>query len=293
MKAIRPFVLRGRRETLRHHTLLVPMSWRRERPFQDTIADPCGYDELIKSIQRFRGASYLADGALRGNQLSADGRHCQSVDFDSWHLVKQDELGAVISCARYHALPDPRFDHTSTSKSALASSPEWRPKVKAVVDDAIRRAVNRGAVFAELGGWCLANAARNTSHALRTVLHMYALGEILGGTIGLSTATKRHSSSSILQRLGAQKAHFRGEVLPSYFDPAHDCEMELLQFDSLRPAPRYARQIAEYAEQMRTELRVVCHDLTPPASSRSLLPREIALRSPTPVEMHGLRTYNM
>jgi hypothetical protein len=225
----------------------------------------------MDAIQRFRGKSYLQDGALRPDNLTPDGRHCQRADYDSWHLVVQDQHGEVITCARYHPIKDPRFESTVASKSALAHSPEWQGKLKRVVEDSIGRANAQGANFAELGGWCVAQSARNSCQALRSVLCMYALGEILGGCIGLSTATTRHSSSSILQRLGAQKAALNGEVLPRYFEPAFDCEMELLQFDSNRPAARYASQIAEYNHMMKTEMRVVCRHAEPPTSVSSLV----------------------
>jgi hypothetical protein len=99
---------------------------------------------------------------------------------------------------------------------------------------------------------------------------MFALGEILGGTVGLSTATKRHSSSSILQRLGAQNAGVNGDPLPAYYEPMFDCEMELLQFDSLRPAERYAPRVAEYAAMMKSDIRVLCREAAPSSNNSSL-----------------------
>jgi hypothetical protein len=258
------------RRQLRNHTLIAPITWHQERRFKDLVVDPSGHDDLIGAVQRFRGKAYLEDGALHPNQLTSDGRFCQSMDYNSWHLVVQDDLGEIVSCARYYPISDPRFESTAASKSALAKSPEWRAKVKRAVEASIRQAAERGATFAELGGWCVANGSRNSAQALRTVLLMFALGEILGGTVGLSTATKRHSSSSILQRLGAQNAGVNGEELPSYYEPMFDCEMELLQFDSLRPAERYAPRVAEYAALMKSEIRVLCREAAPSSCNSSL-----------------------
>jgi hypothetical protein len=258
------------RRQLRNHTLIAPTTWHQERRFTDLVVDPTGHDDLIGAVQRFRGKAYLEDGALHPNQLTSDGRFCQPADYNSWHLVVQDDLGEVVSCARYYPLKDPRFESTAASKSALAKSPQWRAKVKRAVEASIRQAAERGATFAELGGWCVANQSRNSAQALRTVLLMFALGEILGGTVGFSTATKRHSSSSILQRLGAQNAGIDGEALPSYYEPAFDCEMELLQFDSLRPAPRYAPRVAEYAALMKSEIRVLCRESATSSCGASL-----------------------
>jgi len=264
----------SQRHSLRNHTLLAPLSWHQGHRFQDLLVDPAIHGNLIGAIQRFRGKSYLADGALRAGQLTADGRHCQPIDDNSWHLVVQDDLGQIISCARYHPISKPQFETTVASKSALAGSPEWRAKVKGAVESSIRQASARGASFAELGGWCVAKASRNTSEAFRSVLCMYALCEILGGAVGVSTATTRHASSSILQRMGAQKAALNGEVLPSYFEPMFDCEMDLLQFDSLRPAKRYAHHVAEYRTRMKAEVRVICCEPAPAAypAARAALP---------------------
>ena len=255
---------------LRNHTLLAPATWHQVHRFRDLTVDESGHDELIGAIQRFRGKAYMEDGALSAGALTADGRHCQAVDAASWHLVVRNDNGDILSCARYFPLTTPRFESTIMSKSALANSAEWREKVKQAVEASIKRANARGAVFAELGGWCVAKESRNSTQALRTVLLMYALGEVLGGTVGLSTATKRHSSSSILQRLGAKRADVNGEVLPAYFEPMFDCEMELLQFDSLHPAERYAPQVAEYSAIMKRGIRVVCAQPAPPTCIASL-----------------------
>jgi len=250
--------------------LLAPLSWKRQSQFDEVVVNECSYDHLLSALQRFRGRSYLADGALRPSDLTSDGRHQQPIDSHSWHLVIQNEVDEVVSCARYYSLPNPSFETTLTSRSRLANQPEWRTQVRSVVENSIRLAADRGAQFAELGGWCVAESVRNTAHALRSVLSMYALGEILGGTVGLSTATTRHSSSSILQRLGAEKADWQGRPLPTYFEPMFDCDMELLQFDSSKPAPKYASQIANYQKQMRSSVRVICRGSSVPTCISSL-----------------------
>jgi len=270
MKSEFQFSSEDTRRQLRNHTLIAPSTWQQECCFKDMVVDPERHDSLIGAVQRFRGKSYLADGALHPNQLTSDGRFCQSVDYSSWHLVVQDDAGAIVSCARYYPILNPRFEATAASKSALANRPEWRGKVRRAVETSIEQAARRGAVFAELGGWCVASDSRHSAQVLRTVLLMFALGEILGGTVGLSTATKRHSSSAILQRLGAQNAGTNGEPLPAYYEPMFDCEMELLQFDSLRPAERYAPRIAEFGSAMKRDIRVLCREASPVHYNSSL-----------------------
>ena len=104
---------------------------------------------------------------------------------------------------------------------------------------------------------------------------------MLGGTVGLSTATRRHSSSSILQRLGARRAQLHGEELPAYYDPLFDCEMELLEFDSQRPAARYAEHIHHFRSEITQKVRVICHPKAAPTSADSLGGLLRALRAST------------
>lgn len=275
--------LSGPRENeLRNHVLIAPAGWSQVQGFYRASVDPDGHADLIGAVQRFRGRCYLADGAIRPDELTADGRHVQPMDDASWHLVIRSDEGDVISCARYHSVKNPRFESTVAAGAALAQSPDWRAKVARIVERSIREANARGANFAELGGWCVADLSRHSRHALRSVLYMFALGELLGGTIGLSTATTRHCSSSILQRLGARKASLDGEELPAYYDRRFDCQMELLQFDSLRPSPKYARQVAEYRALLRSDMRVLCATEVAPTSIASLTSLLAALTAALP-----------
>jgi hypothetical protein len=52
-------------------------------------------------------------------------------------------------------------------------------------------------------------------------------------------ATVRHSSSTILRRLGGSLLEVGGAMVPPYYDPKYRCEMELLRFDSRRPSAKY------------------------------------------------------
>jgi hypothetical protein len=99
--------------------------------------------------------------------------------------------------------------------------------------------------YVEVGGWALAPEFRGTSEALRIALGSFSLARLLGGCIGVTTATERHCSASILRRIGGQPLKVQGIEIPRYFDPRFDCEMEILRFDSARPNPRFERWIEE------------------------------------------------
>jgi hypothetical protein len=75
---------------------------------------------------------------------------------------------------------------------------------------------------------------------------------MLGGGIGIATATRRHGSSSILRRLGGRPLVIQGTELPSYYDPQYGCEMEILRFDSEEPNPRYEVWINDLSDYLQT-----------------------------------------
>jgi hypothetical protein len=86
---------------------------------------------------------------------------------------------------------------------------------------------------------------------LRMVLGAYAFSREFGGAVGLATATVRHSSASILRRIGGQPLERGGETVPAYADRQYNCEMELLRFYSWALNPRYDVWIEEMAEEIR------------------------------------------
>ena len=105
------------------------------------------------------------------------------------------------------------------------------------------------------------------------ILTAYGLARSLGGTLGVSTVTTRHSSSSMLRRIGLASLLSRGAELPPYFDPHYNCEMEILRFDSDRPNPRYESWIDE-SQTYLAMAPVICAK----AGDRSLEQIRVAIR---------------
>lgn len=225
--------------------------------FARTAHSSSRHRKLLVTLQRFRGSNYLADGAIQPHELSPDGRHIESIDHDSWHFLTLDPDDQIVSCARYHENYNPSFESTVAATCALAHHPLWQASLRSAVSGAIHSARSRKMRFAELGGWCVSKHCRNSSQAIRTVLSMYALGEILGGTVGISTATTRHASSAILQKLGGSRLEDGGQPLPTYIEPKYRCEMELLQFDTSKPASRYAETISGLSAAMQASVEVL------------------------------------
>ena len=125
--------------------------------------------------------------------------------------------------------------------------------------------------YAEVGGWAVARESRCTSEGLLLALGAYSLGRALGGALGLTTATVRHSSSTILRRLGGGHLEAGGTAVPSYYDPRYRCEMELLRFDSRRPNAKYAGLIDTLAGKL-TNVLVVANTVASDAFAGALRP---------------------
>ena len=220
--------------------------------FTKAATDPSRRVQLLAEAQKLRGKTYLEDGAIEPWQLASDGRHVQTADYASWHLLTLDEDGHVAACARY--LPHPNtisFSDLSVSHSALAQCPTWGPALREAIDGELASARRRNCPYIELGGWAIAETLRCTTEAIRMALTAYGLGRAFGGALGISTVTLRHCSASILRRIGGLSLTAQGAALPAYYDPQYKCEMEILRFDSAFLNPRYGMWVDDCQSQLR------------------------------------------
>lgn len=226
--------------------------------FGDLEYDPSGHEELLASMQRLRGSQYLQDGAINADELSPDGRHRLSIDDESWHLLSVDGGGSVCGCVRYRKYANTAgFDDLGVRNSALARWPHEGLRLRRAVETELGVARLRQVSYVEVGGWAIAPEYRFSTEALRTALATYALARNLGGCLGITTATVRHSSSAILRKIGGASLQWDGEELPAYYDPQYRCDMEILRFDSKNPAAKYAQLVDQLSREIR-EVPVIC-----------------------------------
>jgi hypothetical protein len=239
---------RGARQLGRQSILLAPSQSAASRFVQASV-DPSRHHRLLAEAQRLRGRVYVQDGAIQPSELSGDDRHIQAADDHAWHLLTVDENEAVIGCIRYFAHePSVRFSELSLAESGITRSAQLGTRVRAAVETELDCARRRGVWYVELGGWAVCESLRCTTEAVRTLLTVYALSQVRGGAVGLSSATTRHHSSSILRRIGGRPLKAHGVEVPSYYDATYACEMELLSFDSESPNERYAGWIRDCRE---------------------------------------------
>ena len=225
---------------IRRLALLAPVGLTIPSIFHRVREDSHGHRALLSEIQRFRGRIYLDDHAIDHTSL-IDGRHILPADEYSWHLLLQDDSGKVCGCLRYrtHELGS-LCSSLSVFRASIASSARWGSPMREAIALEMKLASSQDLSFVEVGGWAMAGHVRGTSGALRIALAAYSLGHLLGGALGVTTATRRHCSSSILRRIGGKSLECAGTAIPPYYDPQYKCNMEILRFDSSNPNPRYS-----------------------------------------------------
>jgi hypothetical protein len=223
--------------------LLAPPNASGLHVFRNVDIDSTLRGALLRQMQRLRGSVYLEDGAISRELLRA-GRHETPEDEKSWHLLVLDPQHHVAGCAWYMEHEHGAVvDQLRANSCPLAQQEPWSHRVRSAIEGELARARRLGMRFAEVGGWAVAQQHRCKSEALLLALATYSLGRLSGGALGLTTATVRHGSSTMLRRLGGSHLLSSDGPVPSYYDPRYNCEMELLRFDSRRPAARFAALI--------------------------------------------------
>jgi hypothetical protein len=222
----------------------------------NVVVDGRRHRQFLWDLQRLRGRIYLKDGALQPHQLSPGGLHQTPEDERGWHMLSFNGHGHLNACALYLEHHNTvSFDDLRVRHSALASDAAWRPKLSIAIASELARARHEGLKYVELAGWAVAEESRGTSGPLALALAVYGFSRRRGGgALGLTTATFRHCSATILKRLGGSRFEVDGSELPPYFDPKYNCMMEMLRFDSRRPNPKYVWLIDMLREKLSNVL---------------------------------------
>jgi hypothetical protein len=219
--------------------------------FPHVSVDAPRHAELVREVQRFRGGIYLKDGAIQPHQVTVDGRHETPEDENSWHLLLLDKDRHVCAAALYLEHENTvTFDRLRVRHCAMAQDREWRDKLVRAVDGELDRARREGMRYVELGGWAVSEESRGTAGPLALALALHGFSRRAAGALGMTTATFRHCSSTILKRLGGSRFEVDGVTLPPYFEPRYQCLMELLRFDSRTPQSKYQNLVDHMRDTM-------------------------------------------
>lgn len=249
-----------------HNQLVVlpPAATPAPRVFRNVEFDSHRRTRLMAALQRLRGKSYSEDGAIQARDLTPDGRHRTADDERAWHVLSLDRDGRVGACLRYlDERASSGFAGLWVSHAAIARCPQQGWKLRRAVEFQMQYARARRVGFGSVGGWAAAQEERRTTEPVAVILATYGLLELLGGCIGVATATFRHHSSTILRKIGLNPMTWGGAELDPYFDPQYGCEMEVLEFDSSNPNPKYRDSISRFAEQL-SNAPVVCAETVEP-----------------------------
>jgi hypothetical protein len=253
----------------RNLALLAPENCNPKR-FTNVTSDWKSYSTFLAEAQKLRGKCYVEMGALDASQLTADGRQLSDVDHRCWHLLTLGERGQVLGCLRY--LPHSRavsFSDLIVARSALAKSERWGQHLRAAVAGELGRAKRLGCSYVEIGGWAIAEALRCTTEAVRMIVSAYAMAQLSGGALGLTTASLRSCSASILRRIGGRKLGVDGVELPSYSDAQYNStEVEILGFDSSSLHVHYRKWMEESMSHL-TQVPVILRTSDEPRVSRT------------------------
>jgi hypothetical protein len=247
--------------------------------FLNVEVDSRRHRELFAEMQRFRGSVYLSDGAIRPADLT-DGRHKVCIDEHCWHVLSIDSSGRICACLRYlEERTASGFDDLWVRHAALSQCPKFGNRFRGAVETEMERARQMQIGFGEVGGWAVAESHRGTLEPLRIILATYGLLQLRGGCAGIATATFRHSSATILRRIGLNSLSWDGAELPPYYDPKYRCDMEVLHFDSRFPNQKYRDSVSELTHALATS-PVICRDRVKSTSQTVFRGFEIPMAEP-------------
>jgi hypothetical protein len=251
--------------------------------FQHVDINPELHRRLLEDTQRLRGNIYLEEGAIHEEQLSG-GCHQTAEDEKSWHFLMLNQEQQVEACVLYLEHDrGVRFEDTRAVISPLTQDRETRQTLWRAVESELTRARRERLQFVELGGWAASQKSRGTAGPLALVLALWGFSRRSGGALGMTTATFRHCSATILKRLGGSRFEINGTQLPPYFDARYGCMMELLRFDSRRPNPKYLGLIDQVRDGL-ANFNVIAR----PSAIESLTPAHAMSLGPISAAAHAL-----
>ena len=195
----------------------------------------------------------MEDGAVTMSELAPDGRHVLPIDERSWHVMAVEKTGEISGCLRFlEESTASRFDDLWLHRASVVRCPALGSKVRRAIEGEMARARRERVRFGEVGGWAISKNRRGSWEALRIVLSTYGLLQLLGGCIGLATATVRHGSAGILRKIGLASLWAGDTPVPPYYEPQYGCHMEMLTFDSRRANSRFMDWIEELSSHLTT-----------------------------------------
>jgi hypothetical protein len=202
------------------------------------------YESRLKEIQYVRAQVFLADNAIATSDLDVNGGFASAYDEAGWHFYVVDSTGQVVSSLL--GLVHPRTicpQGLKLSELLAEISPNDAIRCELALAIAIEMAGARRVSFGEVA--CLATLPeyRGTGAATAVMLLIWAFYLALDKSLVVTAITQRHRAAEIVKRLGGHNLMIDNRPLPPIFSQRHDCHMEIVLFDSSKPAPAFAKVI--------------------------------------------------
>lgn len=237
--------LRKRTNNLPEFIILAPEQAAVPKTFRNSWCDSEIHEQILGDMQQMRGRVALEEGAIQKSDLDQAGRHLMPGDENSWHLIRMAAKGRVRGCARILVHPETAtYSNLRLSSSAAAKDPLWAKQIRWTVEKEIAIARKTKMKLVEPGGWVLEEQLRGSSEAISIALSAFAWSQLIGDCLAYVTATVKHGSSSMLRRLGGDSLYFGGQEIPKYYDPAYQCDMELLKMQTRAMNPKFESMLA-------------------------------------------------
>lgn len=222
----------------------------------NAIADQGLYGDLIDEIERFRGLIYVQDNAIPASALDEKGRHHSEYDYEAWHLVLRDRQqalwGAIRVGVHLQTVRATQLEDLQIDKFLSRLPSEVKEPLVTAVQAFICNSRSLYPTFFEPGGWAIAEDGRKGALAPVLAGSIWSLARAVGGGTGVAAATTRHQSAGILKKMGGFEIFFDGSPVPPFYDPYHDCYMELVGFDSTSLNSRLEGTVAHIEEYIRS-----------------------------------------
>lgn len=192
--------------------------------------DSC-YRAWLSRAQQLRGATYLADGAISAQDLTAAGELVSDWDRRSWHIVARDGDKACATMRfTFHTRP------VAPDKMALAHSGLFRdavgPRAWRAIVEFQTACLDALDVFGEVGGWAADFSRRGGRRSAAVALSAWPVCRSIGRVRAISTVTERNQSIAILSRIAAAPLQDEAGAIPSWLDAEYGCRMHLSAFNT-------------------------------------------------------------
>lgn len=216
---------------------------------KNVLADEEVYTDTIDDIQRFRGYVYVQDKAIPSSALDEQGRHNSEYDYYAWHIILRDRRQELCGAIRVGVVPYEEGGKPPDTLQILQYLARLPSERKDPMEEAVRQFLNTCHTLqpniCEPGAWAVAEDVRKGRLAPVLAASIWSLLRAVGGAAGVATATTRHQSADILRKMGGFELFRNGEALPPFYDPFHNCLIEIVGFDSGYLNPRLEATVAE------------------------------------------------